>query len=143
MVLSRVPIRLRLTLWYVLLLATLLAAFSASVYLLMRHALYQNLDNSIRNRADALLEVVQYEGARPFLPGQGSQGDPGQEGPYARVIDSSGGPEFEDASAPGHVPIDAEAVASALQGRSVTRRVNIKGDDDAPTGDGVPHSAGR
>ena len=128
--LTQAPIRLRLTLWYVLLLAVLLAAFSAGVYFLMRHALYQNLDNSIRNRADALLEVVQYQGDHPFLPGQGSAGDAGREGPYARVIDASDGPGVEDASGPSRVPVDAEAVASALQGKSVTRRVKIEGDDD-------------
>ena len=74
--LARVPIRLRLTLWYVFLLALILAAFAAGVYLLLRHALYDNLDSSIRNRASALLNIIQYEGDRPVLPGQALFRDP-------------------------------------------------------------------
>ena len=42
--LVRAPIRLRLTLWYVLLLALILAAFAAGVYLVLRQTLYQDLD---------------------------------------------------------------------------------------------------
>ena len=49
--LARVPIRLRLTIWYVLLLALILAAFAGGVYLLLRHNLNQNLNDSIQNRA--------------------------------------------------------------------------------------------
>ena len=59
-VLTRAPIRLRLTLWYVFLLALILAAFAAGVYLLLRHTLYQNLNDSIQSRASALLSIVQY-----------------------------------------------------------------------------------
>ncbi len=41
------PIRVRLTLWYVLLLAITLAAFSAGVYFALRQSLYSNLDDSL------------------------------------------------------------------------------------------------
>ena len=47
-------IRLRLTLWYVLLLAIILAGFSAGIYLTLRHNLYANLDDSLETRANDL-----------------------------------------------------------------------------------------
>ena len=43
-------IRLRLTLWYVLLLAVILAVFIASVYFVLSHNLYNNLDESVTSR---------------------------------------------------------------------------------------------
>ena len=49
-------IRLRLTLWYVLLLAVILGIFIAGVYLVLRHTLYNNLDDSIQNQATLLFD---------------------------------------------------------------------------------------
>ena len=128
--LARVPIRLRLTLWYVFLLALILAAFAAGVYLLLRHALYDNLDSSIRNRASALLNIIQYEGDRPVLPGQALFRDPARGEHFARGFDASGVPSFDDTSALGRIPVDSETVASALAGSSTTRSVRAVGDDD-------------
>ena len=56
--LARDPIRLRLTIWYVFLLAIILAVFAVGVYLLLRHSLYQNLDESVQSHAGALVNVV-------------------------------------------------------------------------------------
>ena len=61
-------IRLRLTLWYVLVLAAVLAVFSTSVYLVLRRALYNNLNESIQVQSTALLGAIQYEGDRPSRP---------------------------------------------------------------------------
>ena len=57
-------IRIRLTLWYVLVLAVILAAFGAGVYLTLRHILHSNLDESIQNQASALLTTFQLEDGR-------------------------------------------------------------------------------
>ena len=127
----RAPIRLRLTLWYLLLLAVILAAFSAGIYLLLRHNLYQNLDDSIQSRASALLNVIQYEGDRPFLPGQPASRDPAPGEHFARVFDASGEVAFDNTAALGEVPVAPDSVARALAGRSTTRRVHVIGDDDA------------
>ena len=40
-----------------------MAAFAAGVYLLLRHSLYQNLDESVQSRAGALVNVVQLDDA--------------------------------------------------------------------------------
>ena len=60
-------IRIRLTIWFVLLLALVLAAFGSGVYLLMRHSLYQSLEESIESHAGTLFELVQFEEGRPYL----------------------------------------------------------------------------
>ena len=45
------PIRVRLTLWYVLLLAIVLIAFSTALYLALRVSLYDDLDDVLRSSA--------------------------------------------------------------------------------------------
>lgn len=61
-------IRVRLTLWHVLSLALLLAAFSAGLYLSLRNALQDNLDSSIESRTAVLTRVIQVENGLPILP---------------------------------------------------------------------------
>ena len=127
---NRAPLRLRLTLWYVFLLAVILAVFAAGVYVLLRHSLYQNLDESIQNRAGTLLNIVQYEGERPFLPVQASsQGESSGES-FARVFDASGEISSDNTGALGQVPVDAQAVASALSGKSTRHSARVVADDD-------------
>ncbi len=128
--LSGTPIRLRLTLWYVVLLAMILAVFIAGVYLILRQALYHNLDESMLNRASTLLSVIQYEGDRLFLPSEVSWGGPGQDENFARVFDASGNLKFGKAVDLKQVPSDAEAVVNALRGEYMTRRVKISEDND-------------
>jgi heavy metal sensor kinase len=118
-------VRLRLTFWYVLLLAIILAAFSAGIYLTLRHNLYANLDDSIQNRANILLDIVRYEGDRPTLAGVVSSGDPNQGESFVRVFDASGELSFDGSAVAGDVPIDRRAVESALVGKAITRSVNV------------------
>jgi len=71
-------LRLRLTLWYVLLLAVILAGFSAGIYLTLQHNLNDGLDGTIKNRANVLLDVLRYENGRPTLDGVVSSSDPNE-----------------------------------------------------------------
>lgn len=133
-------IRLRLTLWYVLLLAVILAAFSAGVYFVLRETLYNNLDDSIQNRVSALLDIIEYEEDRPILPtlvfsGELDLGEHSQEGEhengveyFARVFDASGSPTFDDSAEMSYVPVDTQVVERTLAGESNTRRMEV-GDD--------------
>ncbi len=125
--LRRAPIRLRLTLWYVLLLAVILVAFSAGVYLLLRHDLYQNLNESLEAQADGLRSGVQFEGERPVF---GGQLPPGSEERFARVFDASGEVTWESAEEIGQMPVDEGAVMRALAGEPSRRSVRPIGDDD-------------
>jgi heavy metal sensor kinase len=120
-------IRLRLTLWYVLILAVLLASFSAGVYLILRHNMYDNLDDSIRGRAGTLLEVLSYERGRPTFAGRVSPDSNAGEN-FTRVFDASGEVTFDNSAAAGNVPVDPQATSRALRGTTAIRTV-VVGDD--------------
>jgi len=118
-------VRVRLTLWYVLLLAVILAGFSAGVYFILRDNLYSNLDDTLQARAETLLDVVEFEGGRPTLEEVASGTD--ADDSFARVFDASGDVTF-DSSVAGSVEVDRGAVKRALDGGIVTRTVDV-GDD--------------
>ncbi len=128
--LNRAPIRLRLTLWYLLLLAVILAAFATGVYLLLRHTLYQNLNESIVNRTVEVLNVIQFEDGRPHLSGRLSSTNPEKDGYFVRVFDVTGSATLSDSASVAAVPLDANAVADALAGETTYRSAGILGDDD-------------
>src|ERR687896_388085 len=129
--LRHVPIRLRLTLWYVVLLAIILAVFIAGVYLLLRQSLHRNLDESMLNQANALLDIVQYEEDRLFLPSEVSEMDRSQDEDFVRLFDASGNLlRFDNSAALEQVPVDAEVVANTFQGESITRSVKTSESDD-------------
>ena len=125
---ARVPrsIRLRLTLWYVLILAVLLAASRAGVYLIQRQDLYASLDRSIRNRANTLLEEVIYKQGRPTLAGRVSSGDAGED--FVRVWDASGRVTFDSNAADSDHPVDPISANQALEGTTIVRTVVVNGE---------------
>ena len=116
-------IRLRLTLWYVALLAVILAAFSAGIYLTLRHNPSANLDDSLETRAAVLLQAIDFDEGRPTLEGPispaGSEVDDG----YVRVYDAVGALTFDSSGGEGLSPAPPEAVSRALAGRSTTGSV--------------------
>lgn len=121
-------IRLRLTLWYVLLLAIILAGFSAGVYLTLRHNLHTNLDYALEVRATDLLAVVQFEGENPTLPASISTGGREAGEQFVRVYDASGRLTFDNSGEAGTVPVDEAAVRKATSGVSATRTITLNGD---------------
>ena len=118
-------VRLRLTLWYVLLLAIILAVFSAGVYVVLRQDLYGNLDGSIQNRTNVFLGVIQYEENRPTLAGRVSSGDPSAGEYFVRLFDASGDVTFDNSADAGGAPIDSRAIDRALRGESGTRTARV------------------
>jgi len=128
MVINRRSVRVRLTLWYVLLLAVILAAFSSGVYMMLRHHLYNSLDGSIDNYSSALFDTIQYTEDQPTLPDSVSWGDPHEGEHFARVFDTSGSLTFDDSALAGDVPVDTQAINNALAGKSETR--HVEADDD-------------
>ena len=122
------PIRLRLTLWYVLLLAVVLAIFIAAVYLVLRQTLYSSLDSSIQNQAGALLDAIEVRGGRPSLGGSVS-GRPSEDAEFfARLYDVSRELTFDNSAGMGSVPEDASSVSQALAGTETKRRFKANGD---------------
>jgi heavy metal sensor kinase len=117
-------LRVRLTLWYVLLLAVILAGFSGGVYLALRQHLNENLDDSIDSRLQVLLATVEYNGGEPTLdlPGE----ETGEREDFARVFNPHGDATFDDSQ--GQAPIDAGAIEAALAGETTTRTVSFGGE---------------
>jgi signal transduction histidine kinase len=71
----KLPVRLRLTLWYVALLAAALLLFAGSVYVLMSRSLLDNLDTSLHQRINQLVPTVDVANGRIRLPPVGEEPD--------------------------------------------------------------------
>src|SRR3989304_6881254 len=110
-------VRARLTLWSVPLLALILAAFSAGIYLTLRHNLSANLDDSLETRTNILLDVVHFEGGRPTLAGRVSSGEREGEEEFVRVFDAEGAVTFDGGGQLSDIPVDSAGAAGALPGR--------------------------
>ncbi len=106
-----VSIRLRLTLWYVALLAVILAVFGAGVYLTLRQVLYHNLDESIESRAAGVLAAIQFDEGGLRLSGGRFLTPFGDDG-YARVVD---GPERPPAAPDSEVRVRVFPLIRARQ----------------------------
>ena len=117
-----------MTLWYVVLLAVILAAFSAGVYILLRAQLYSNLDDSIENRSNILLGILRYDDQQPTLAGSIFTRDPEASESFVRVFDVSGSLTFENPAFEGDAPVDQRAIEHGLAGRSRVRTVEVNGD---------------
>src|SRR3990172_12986214 len=121
-------IRLRLTLWYVLLLAVILAAFSAGIYVTLRHNLYANLDDSLETRADDLLATVRFDGDRPTLAGAVSEEGQEEGEQFIRVFGPTGLVTFDTSPPAGAVAIDRGSVEKALAGEAHSRDASADGE---------------
>ena len=127
---AAMSIRVRLTLWYVLLLAVILAAFSGGVYLALRQFLYSNFDESLERSVTAFLGIIQYEEDRPTLALRFPSDDTIDidRELFVRVFDISGDPTFDNSSEVGGVPVDARALDDALAGKPTVRSLTADGD---------------
>jgi heavy metal sensor kinase len=121
-------IRLRLTFWYVLVLAIILAAFSAGIYLTLGHSLYANLDDSIEARANDLLGLAEYEGGRPALPANVAASGPELGEQFVRVYDAEGLVTTDTSAEAGSVPGDAQVVRRVLTGQTSTLSLKADGE---------------
>ena len=53
------PIRIRLTLWYTLLLGAILIIFSTALYLVLEFSLHAQLDSALQDRAQQVLNGIE------------------------------------------------------------------------------------
>ncbi|MDA1349201.1 MAG: ATP-binding protein [Chloroflexi bacterium] len=117
-------IRVRLTLWYVALLAIILAVFGAGIFFTLRQSLYGSLDDSIQVQAAALLDAIRLEDDRPVLAVGPSQGS-GNDERFTRIFDASLELTYDD-TAPNAVPVDRDALMSSLLGETSNSRVGAR-----------------
>jgi heavy metal sensor kinase len=119
-------IRVRLTLWYVLLLAVILAVFSGGVYFALRWSLYNNLEDALDTRADTLFGVITVEDGVPTLDPLQAPADPQGEH-FVRVFDPGADLTFDNTDG-NSVTIDQAAVAAALRGAASVESEDWNGD---------------
>lgn len=120
-------IRVRLTIWYVVVLAVVLAAFSAGVYFAMRTSLYSNIDDSLTSRAEALDGAIDVNGGAPTLDPDSAPGHPSGE-EFVRVFDSEGELTFDNTAEVMAPEIDQNSVTQALGGSA--RHDSLETSDD-------------
>jgi heavy metal sensor kinase len=126
----RAPIRLRLTAWYVVVIAAVLAALIAFVVTRLKSDLTSELDRSLRAAAQQIALGYSAEGPAEFLdtaqtvlPGSRSERSGAQLlDPNGRVLLTQGD------AVPRRALIDAVARTQALSGRTVVRSQHV----DAP-----------
>jgi len=119
-------VRVRLTLWYVLLLGLILVFFSSALYLILARGLYQQVDDGLQLAAEQVAGAVNLEnGQLNWQSGEGAS--LGERGLLVRIGDldgrivASSGP-FRD------LPVPAAALVAARQGRSYFLTVSLPND---------------
>ena len=130
---TRAPIRVRLTAWYVLVLATVLSGLTLFVVTRLRADLTAELDRGLRSSAARIADGYRAEGepefrdvTRTVLPG------PRGAGSGAQVLDGHGAVVHADGDVPAATPlIGAAAQARVLAGEQlVTTRHGPPGSQD-------------
>ena len=85
---SRIPIRIRLTLAFALALGVVLAALGFVVYTSFEDSLNDNTDQALRARATDIAALIEREG--PRLPGAGDERFGETEDSFTQVLDAEG-----------------------------------------------------
>lgn len=120
-------IRVRLTLWYVALLALVLLVVGSAVYVGLRSALLHNLDEQME-RGDAYLAgIVRSDDGRPILPIAINAVDPSPDDQYIRVHSLDGRVTYYSSSLDSVPVVDSGGVAAALAGNASYRTVSSDG----------------
>ncbi|HYM16636.1 MAG TPA: heavy metal sensor histidine kinase [Dehalococcoidia bacterium] len=118
-------IRLRLTLWYVAILAVILLLLSAGVYLTLERTLTAGLDDSLRTRVTLLRGLLDYSAnGTPTFNLTTDPRDPNAGESFQRIVDATGKILYDNSAAFGPVPLDANAVRRALAG---SEQINTTG----------------
>ena len=118
-------LRVRLTLWYVALLAVILLLFSGVLFLRLNQTLYDNLYDTLHNRAEVVMSTVVDVADRPHLGDGGVRMGRTQGDSFTRVFDGAGALISDDSAALGTVPLFPADVAAAGRGGSTLRSVSI------------------
>lgn len=123
------PIRVRLTLWYVLLLAVVLVLFSGALYVALQITLKDDLDDVLINGASLVISSLHIDdqghlsaGSEPPL----AWSDPKRGEHFWRTLDRSGQIVAQTGVQDlGDLPLDAAVIAEALAGREVFQTVRL------------------
>ena len=112
-------IRVRLTLWYVAVLALVLLAFSAAIYVTLRRSLDEDLTDSASNRAALTMDLIEFDGVgEPSLELPSYAASPDADEAFQRLIAPDGELLFDNSGESGEdvANVNPDAFARALAG---------------------------
>lgn len=112
----RLPVRWRLTFWFVALLAVVMALFSGALYFGLRQQLYASFDEQLLNQVALALASVRVVDGTPSMPAA-SPGVPDGEY-FLRLFDRDGRAIAAANSDPPVVSLDPGALVDALAGQT-------------------------
>lgn len=113
---SHIPIRWRLTLWYAILLGLALIMFGLGLYGILRVRLYQNLDEQLQSQVEVTQAAIEVIDGVPTLTTAGSVIQ--QDDRFVRLLSSNTSILLDNGEGFGGVPVDRDAVATAMSGET-------------------------
>lgn len=126
------PIRVRLTLWYVLLLTIVLTLFSGVLYVALSIILYDNLDDILRSSAALLISALEVDAQGHMIagPGQLAVWNDSQEGEHFWRVLGPSGQVVEQSSVYeiGRPPLDPAIMEAALEGQEAVQTIRVEED---------------
>ena len=126
------PIRVRLTLWYLLVLTAVLVVFSGGLYLALSIALYDNLDDLLHSSAALLSNALETDAQGQLVAGPGQTSlwsDPKEGEHFWRIIAPSGKTVAQSGTAEmGSQPLDLTTVEMGFAGRETIHTLSVAGD---------------
>ncbi len=120
-------LRLRLTLWYVILLTAVLLAFSGVLYVRLNSTLHRNLDDALHTQADLLTGTIVSDNGRLALDPTRLVVDRNQGEHFTRLYNAMGGLISNDTAGLDTVPSLPHDVAAAERGVATTRSITAGG----------------
>jgi heavy metal sensor kinase len=124
---SRIPIRIRLTLAFVLALGVVLAGLGAVVYTRFEKSLDDNTDQALRSRATDIAAVIERSG--PRIGGPGARFVESEES-FAQILDEQGRVVDGSSFADSRPLLNADEVARAREGSLTLSRDGAVDEDD-------------
>ena len=120
---SRIPIRIRLTLAFVLALGVVLAGLGVVVYTRFENSLNDNTDRALRSRATDIAALIDRSG--PRIPGARGDRFIESEESFTQILDTQG--QIVDASsrASSEPLLDADEIRRAREGSLTLSRDNV------------------
>lgn len=125
-----VPLRIRMTIWYGMLLGATLVVFGVLLYAGLTWRLHQTFDEQLDTQADIVLSAVQ--AAPDGVTIRFANQDLAQREVYIRLIARGGQTQQEQGQGAGAIPIDPNSFQRALNGTKTYRSVS-------PGSRGDPH----
>jgi heavy metal sensor kinase len=118
-------LRWRLTGWYVLLLAAILALFSSGVYLAVRQLLVENVDQMLQHQARLVAQAIDEDDGVLTLTQDVLLPDVRDQQHFTRIYRADQSLSFSDGGAGAQIPAVPDALANALSGRQHLGEVQL------------------